>query len=241
MQTSVEFIKGIGPLKAKLLEKELEIRNYNDLLLHFPYRYLDAAHVQQIGSIQPDQEWVQLKGIIMNLQEHGSGFKRRLTATLYDSSGQLELVWFQGINMVMKMIEPNTAYSIFGKISYFNGAPNIAHPELEKTQTVANNMVNTMQPVYNVTEKLRAKAINNRTIAKYTQALFEKLNYNSIYEPIPYSLLNKYQLVGRFEALKEIHFPTDSRKLTTAIHRLKWEELLITQLKIIKSNLSTLR
>ncbi|HRP89586.1 MAG TPA: ATP-dependent DNA helicase RecG [Edaphocola sp.] len=237
LQTSVEFIKGIGPLRAKLLEKELGIQNYNDLLLHFPYRYLDATNVQQISSINPDQEWVQLKGIIINLQEHGTGFKKRLTAQLLDPSGKVELVWFQGINTVMNMIEPNTAYTVFGKISYFNGLPNIAHPEIEKTTTQQHTAGNTLQPVYSVTEKLRAKAINNRTFAKFTQALLEKLRPEDVYEPLPIPVLQQYNLIGRYKALKEIHFPSDAEQLAAAIYRLKWEELFITHLKIIKSNL----
>lgn len=237
LQTSVEFLKGVGAFKATLLQKELGIFNFNDLIHYFPYRYLDTTQVQSISSLQPDQEWVQLKGIIMNFQEHGTGFKKRLTATLYDPSGQLELVWFQGISYVTKNIQANTAYTVFGKLSFFNGFPTITHPELEKVQVGVQEKTDTMLPTYSVTEKLRAKGITNRNFAKLTQALFSKIQPYDVYETLPPSLLQQYGLMGRFEALKQIHFPVNAEALSRAKHRLKWEELFIAQLKISQSNL----
>lgn len=237
LQTSVEFLKGIGAFKASLLAKELSIHNYNDLLHYFPYRYLDTTQVQSIKSLSSEQEWVQLKGIIMNFQEHGAGFKKRLTATLYDPSGQLELVWFQGINFVQKNIQANTPYSVFGKLTFFNGFPTITHPELEPIKQGVASKSETMQPVYSVTEKLRAKGINNRNFAKITQAVLEKIKFNDIYETLPGTLLQRYQLMARFDALKQIHFPDNAQALQLATYRLKFEELLIAQLKIAQGKL----
>ncbi|RQO29980.1 ATP-dependent DNA helicase RecG [Taibaiella sp. KBW10] len=237
LHTSIEFLKGVGSFKAELLRKELNIASYSDLLHHFPYRYIDSTQVQHIKSLQPDQEWVQLRGIIMNLQEHGAGFKKRLTATLYDQTGQLELVWFQGISFVAKNIQSNTAYSVFGKLSFFNGFPTITHPELELVKPGAQTTTPTMLPAYSVTEKLRAKGVNNRSFAKLTQALLEKINPSDIYETLPPELLQQYNLCGRYEALSQIHFPQNARSLEQASHRLKWEELFIAQLKITKANL----
>lgn len=237
LQTPVEFLKGIGAFKATLLQKDLGLFNFNDVLHYFPYRYLDTTKVQDIKSLNPEQEWVQLRGIIMNLQEQGTGFKKRLTATLYDKTGQMELVWFQGVSYVTKMIEPNTAYSIFGKLTFFNGYPTITHPELEKIQSGSTAATETMLPVYSVTEKLRAKGTNNRSFAKITQSLFEKISARDIYETLPNYLLNQYQLMGRLEALQQIHFPRNAASLAKAIQRLKWEELFFTQLKISQSNL----
>ncbi len=237
LQTSVEFLKGIGAFKATLLTKELGIANYNDLLHHFPYRYLDTTEVQQIGALTPDKEWVQLRGIIMNFQEHGTGFKKRLTATLYDQTGQLELVWFQGINFILKQIKPNTPYSVFGKLSFFNGFPTVTHPELEPLQGNAEKKAETMQPLYSVTEKLRSKGINNRSFAKITQALFEKIAEKDIYEILPEYLLRRHQLMGRYAALQQVHFPVSQAALEAARTRLKWEELFIAQLKIQQAGL----
>lgn len=237
LQTSVEFLKGIGAFKATLLTKELGIANYNDLLHHFPYRYLDTTEVQQIGALTPDKEWVQLRGIIMNFQEHGTGFKKRLTATLYDPTGQLDLVWFQGINFILKQIKPNTPYSVFGKLSFFNGFPTVTHPELEPLQGNAEKKAETMQPLYSVTEKLRSKGINNRSFAKITQALFEKIAEKDIYEILPEYLLRRHQLMGRYAALQQVHFPVSQAALEAARTRLKWEELFIAQLKIQQAGL----
>lgn len=236
LQTAVEFLKGIGTFRAILLQKELGIQNFNDLLQYFPYRYLDTTEVQDIKSLSPEQEWVQLRGIIMNFQEHGTGFKKRLTATLIDASGQMELVWFQGISYITKNIVANTAYSVFGKLSFFNGFPTITHPELESIQAGNKSKTETMLPVYSVTEKLRAKGINNRNFAKITQSLFEKINSSDVYETLPLELRQRYQLMGRFEALQQIHFPQHAAQLAKATERLKWEELFIAQLKILQSN-----
>jgi ATP-dependent DNA helicase RecG len=237
LQTSVEFLKGIGSFKAELLRKELHISTYGDLLHYFPYRYIDGTQVQNIQSLQPDQEWVQLKGIIMNFNEHGSGFKKRLTATLYDQTGQLELVWFQGISYVQKNILPNTAYSIFGKLTFFNGFPTITHPEIEAIKPGQNNAAPTMQPAYSVTEKLRSKGLNNRSFAKVTQAMLEKIRPGDIYETLPPNILQQYNLCGRYEALSQIHFPQNAMAQQRSSHRLKWEELLIAQLKITRANI----
>lgn len=236
LQTPVEFLKGVGAFRATLLHKELGLNNYNDLLHYFPYRYLDTTAVQDIRSLRPEQEWVQLRGILMNFQEHGTGFKKRLTATLYDASGQMELVWFQGISYVSKNIMPNTAYSVFGKLSFFNGFPSITHPELERVNTATGSKKENMLPVYSVTEKLRAKSINNRNFAKITQSLFEKIGPSDVYETLPQSLRRRYDLMGRYEALHQVHFPKNAESLAKATERLKWEELFMAQLKILQSN-----
>src|SRR5690606_3094483 len=127
--------------------------------------------------------------------------------------------------------------TVFGKLSFFNGFPTITHPELEKVQVGANEKTETMLPTYSVTEKLRAKGITNRNFAKITQALFSKIQPYDVYETLPQSLLQQYGLMGRFEALRQIHFPVNAEALSRARHRLKWEELFIAQLKISQSNL----
>ncbi len=237
LDTPVEFLKGVGPLRGELLRKELNIFTFGDLLQHFPLRYIDSAFVQNIGSLSPEQEYVQLQGIITNLSEEGSSFKKRLTATLYDKTGRVELIWFQGISYIKKGIQPNTVYNVFGKLSYFNSLPTISHPEIEQYNPAAP-VIKGMQPVYSTTEKLKSKGLSNRAFAKVLQSLWEKLSPKDIPEILPDSLLKHYNLINRFEAYKQIHFPANEQYRQQAERRLKWEELLLTQLRILRLKLN---
>ncbi len=217
-----------------MLRKELDIHLFGDLLDHFPYRYIDSTQVQQIGVIQPAQEYVQLKGILTHIYEEGQGFKKRLKASLSDTSGSIDLVWFQGITWVVKSLIPNRAYTVFGKLSVFNGQYSIVHPELELIDPNAAQqpVSKTMQPVYPSTEKLRNRGLNNRAFAKLAQALFEKLTPQDLPEILPTPIVQQYQLISRFDAYQQMHFPQSDTHRQLAERRLKWEELFITQLRI---------
>ncbi len=204
---------------------------------HFPLRHLDSQRVQSISALSAGQEYVQLQGFITNLSEEGQGFRKRLTATLYDQTGRLELIWFQGIHYVKKNIEANTLYSVFGKLGFYNGLPTISHPEIEIFQQSAG-VAGAMIPLYSTTEKLKAKGLNNRSFAKIMQALWEKLTPKEIPEILPQGLLTTYNLMGRYEAYRNIHFPQNEAAKTHAERRLKWEELFIAQLRIARLKLN---
>ena len=227
----------MGPFRAELLRKELNIQTIQDLLYHFPYKYLDSSEVSTIRSLSPDKEWVQLIGKMTNAMEHGSGFKKRLTVTFYDATGQMELVWFQGINYVLKSLDREHTYRIFGKLSFFNGFPTITHPEIEIINPEEPNKKGTVQPVYHTTEKLKSKGINNRNFAKLTQAAFEKITPADIPETLPKGVTSHFNLMQRYESLKQIHFPQNEAQLKLATRRLKWEELFFSQLKIARLQL----
>lgn len=237
LDTPVEFLKGVGPLRGELLRKELHIFSYGDLLQHFPLRYIDSEQVQHISALSPEQEYVQLQGTITHLIEEGQSFKKRLTATLYDTTGKVELIWFQGISYIQKSIQPNATYSVFGKLTWFNGSPTISHPEIELYNPLAPK-VSGMQPVYSTTEKLKAKGLSNRSFAKVMQALWEKLTPKDITEILPDNILQEYKLIGRFEAYRQIHFPAGEQYRHHAERRLKWEELLLTQIRILRLKLN---
>lgn len=236
LDTPVEFLKGVGPFRAELLRKELNIYSYNDLLHHFPLRYIDTAGMMKISQLTHEHEYVQLRGVILNFKEEGQSFRKRTTATLYDKTGSIELIWFQGGSFVEKNIQPNAVYNVFGKLSFFNGNANISHPEIELYN--ASAPVNSMQPVYSSTEKLKAKSITNRSFAKLLQAVFEKITPQDIAEILPQNILQHYQLMPRFEAFKQIHFPVNESLKKQAERRLKWEELLLSQLKILRLKLN---
>ncbi len=212
----------------------MDIHTFGDLLEHYPYRYLDSTQVQNIKSINPNQEYVQLKGTLINIFEEGSGFKRRLKATLTDQSGQLELVWFQGIPWIKKNLVPNKAYAVFGKVTVFNGSFSITHPEIEPVESHTPKDALTLQPVYPTTEKLRSRGLSNRAFARLLQALVEKLSPADVPEIIPQNILQQYGLIGRFDALVNIHFPQSETHRQLAEQRLKWEELFLTQMRIAR-------
>ena len=236
LDTPAEYLKGVGPIRGELLRKELNIYSYSDLLQHFPLRYIDTAGIMKIADLTHEHEYVQLQGVVFNFKEEGQSFRKRTTATLYDKTGSIELIWFQGGSFVQKNIQPNATYNVFGKLSFFNGLANISHPEIELYN--ASAPVNGMQPVYPSTEKLKGKGITNRSFAKLLQALFEKINASHVPEILPTTILQQYNLMPRFEAFKQIHFPVNETLRRQAERRLKWEELLLSQLKILRLKLN---
>ena len=235
LDSPIEFLRGVGPQRGEILRQELEISTFEDLLYHYPYRYFDRTQVTKINSINAQTEYVQLAGTLVNIIEEGAGRGKRLVATLYDDTGRIELLWFQGAQWMKKSLRENERYIVFGKVSLFNGYYNIAHPEIEPVN--AENSVAGMQPVYSTTEKLKAKGITNRSFAKITQALFEKLSPGDIPEMLSEQILREYKLLNRFHSLRWLHFPDTEEHERMARHRMKWEELFISQLMIARLRL----
>lgn len=229
--TPITYLKGVGPQKAELLWKELQISNFGELLHHFPYRYINNKSLEQINAITPLMEYVQLRGIIMNCREEGSGFKKRLVADLVDATGSLELVWFQGISWVQKQLIANKVYTVFGKVSYFNGRPTITHPDIELYDP--NNSQNpSITPLYPSTEKLKTRGLNNKTIGKLVQQVLENLQAQQAIDALPYSIIQSFQLLVYYEALQAIHKPSSLEAAEAARRRMKWEELFLMQVRI---------
>ncbi len=217
------------------MRAELGIANFEDLLFHFPYRYFDRTRVDKIAAINEQTEYVQLAGKITHIGEEGDGRKHRLIATFADDTGRLDLLWFQGANWMKRTLKEQERYIVFGKVSNFQGYYNIAHPEIEPWNSETS--VAGMQPVYSSTQKLITRGITNRSFAKITQALFEKLQPGDITEIVPERILREHQLCGRYFALRQIHFPESVEKEQTARRRLKWEELFLSQLSVARLRL----
>lgn len=205
------------------------------MLLHYPYRYFDRKRVDKIAQIHQNTDYVQLIGTVINIFEEGEGRKKRLVATFYDDTGKIELIWFQGAQWMKKSLVDHGRYILFGRVSFFNGVPNIAHPEMEPLNS--ETAIPGMQPVYPTTEKLRAKGLSNRSFAKVTQSLFEKIMPGDIPEILPASMLQQYRLCNRYQAMRWIHFPDTEEHMQAARYRLKFEELLASQLKIAQLRL----
>ncbi len=213
-----------------MLRNELEIASYEDLLFHFPYRYFDRTQITSINAINPESDLVQIAGTLINIDEEGTGRTKRLTATLYDETGRLELVWFQGMQWVKKSLTEQAKYLVFGKASVFNGVMNIVHPEIDLL-TPENSKAG-LQPVYPTTEKLRLRGVTNRSFAKITQSLFEKIKGLIVPEILPRNTLQRQGLCTRQQALQWIHFPSSDEEMNQARYRMKFEELFLSQLKI---------
>ncbi len=230
--TSIEFLKGVGPQRAALLNKELGIFTYSDLLHHYPYRYEDRTKFFTVAEITEEMPYVQLRGFIKNKELIGTGFKKRLVATFEDSTGKVELVWFQGINWVVDKIKPGIEYVVFGKPARFGSKFNIAHPELDVfTETL--NKTQSLRPVYPLTEKLRSKYFDTKVIARLQQELLV-LAKEHILETLPYNILHQHSFIGKRDAVVNIHFPKNHEALAKARHRLKFEELFLLQLKLLR-------
>jgi len=240
LNTPINFLKGIGEQRAALLLKELELETVFDLLQFFPLRYSDRTTfitVQQ--AIQDayksvDLKEMQLKGLLRNMHVIGGGRKRRLTAEFYDGTGSMELVWFNGIPWLQKWLKADTQYIIYGKPSIFQGNVNFMHPEIEPAAMSEYVFGGKMQPVYSGTEKLRAKGITSKLLGKWMQVAFEQLPKTELYENLPEPVQQKYKLIGRWDAYYQIHFPVSDQHLQHAIRRLKFEELFIDQVKMLR-------
>lgn len=238
LQSPIEYLKGVGPLRADLLKKELGIFTFGDLLEHFPYRHLDKTKVDAIASINYQQDFVQVKGRLIDMEVIGANRGKRLVAHLKDATGVLELVWFQGINWVEKRLVIGSDYLVFGKPTFFMSKPQITHPEIDVLTPDNAEGKNVLEPIYPTTEKLKAKGLNGRTIGKLTAALLPQIHEKDIPEILPDAVVQKLQLPHRYKAYQQVHFPPDAGTYEAALNRLKFEELFLAQLRMamIKSN-----
>ncbi len=215
-----------------MLKKELNIYTFADLLEHYPHRHIDKTKVSRIKDINPQTEFIQVAGKLVYIEVVGERRGKRLVAQLQDDTGTLELAWFQGINWVQKSLVTGMQYLVFGRTGFFNGKPQIVHPEIETFVPAKADGKNFLEPVYPTTEKLKARALNGRQLGKLTYALFSQLKPETIIENIPDDLLRRLQLMGRYEAYCNIHFPVSGEAYQQAVKRLKFEELFIAQVRL---------
>ena len=233
LQTPIEYLKGVGPAKAELLKKDLEIFTFHDLIFHFPYRHIDRSRIYKVKEIDSSLAFIQLKGTIGNLRTIGEGRASRLVAEFYDGSGVLELVWFQGVKWVKENLKANKTYLIFGKPSEFNGSFNMVHPTLDDPEDLQNKRYLHIMPLYTCSEKMKARGLDSKAIMKMVHAVISDPRFE-LAENIPSQIISKYQFLSRIEAFKQVHFPENLEKLGKAEHRLKFEELFFIQLRLLR-------
>src|SRR5687767_9807322 len=233
--TPIEFLKGVGPQRAALLNKELNIFTFGDLIQHYPFRYEDRSRFYSIREMNEDMPFVQIKGKILKKELLGSGFKKRLVANFSDGAGEMELIWFQGINWVNEKIKPGIEYVVFGKPTRYGSHFSIAHPELEPP-TANSERKGSLRPVYPLTEELRSRHIDSKTLSRFVQELLV-LAKDKIRETLPLSLITENKFLSKKDALINIHFPADHQLLGRSQERLKFEELFYVQFRLLKMKL----
>lgn len=228
----IKYLPGVGPKRADLLNKELEIHTYLDLLHYYPYKYIDRSKTYKISEIDGSMPYIQLRGRIVSYNTHGEGARRRLTALFSDGTGVIELVWFKGIRYITERYKPGTEYTLFGRPTLFNGKFNIAHPELDPIDDRIDNTTG-LQGYYNTTEKMKNAFLNSKALQKMVYTLLTSIQA-PLPETLPAPVIAHMQLMGITDALRNIHFPISVGHLRRAEMRLKFEELFYLQLHILR-------
>lgn len=218
-----------------LLQKELSIFTYGDLLQHFPFRHEDRTKIYSVSEANETMPNIQLRGRISEFGEIGVARKKRLVGTFSDGTGEIDLVWFQGVNWVKEKIKPGIEYLVFGKPNRFGKKLSIAHPEIDVV-TANKEQGGQLQPVYSLTDRLRTKRIDSKFIGKLVEDVL-RMAEQSIRETLPVEIIQSHRLIPKKHALKQIHFPKDASELAAAQQRLKFEELFYIQLRLLKLKL----
>jgi len=202
------------------------------LLHHFPLRHIDRTNIEKIGSINYTTDYIQVAGKITGIELLGERSARRMIAWLEDETGLVELTWFRGIQWMQKILQEGSRYLVYGKTGFFNGRPQITHPEIEPYTPELKSGKSFLEPVYPTTEKLKAKGLNGRQIAKLTAALLPLISAKDVYENIPGQVVQQLNLINRYDAVAALHFPATMAAYEKALHRLKFEEFFLAQVRM---------
>ena len=228
--TPIEFLKGVGPAKAELLKKELNIFSFADLLYYYPFRYVDRSEFHKISELLSLNEPAQIKGRIVSFSESGTGYTKRLNAKFQDDTGMVELVWFKGVKWIKSSLKINEEIIVYGKIKQFGNKWNIPHPEISNVD--AKNTVKGFQPVYSSTERLNSMGLNSKGFEKIVGELLLNID-GQIEDLLPIKVKENYNLMDALNAVKLIHKPADMASAQRAAFRLKFEELFFLQLELL--------
>lgn len=237
LDTPIAYLKGVGPKKSELLINELDVNTFGDLLDCFPFRYIDKTKVHKIRDITPQTQYIQLKGILTNIQTFGEKRSRRLVAKLKDGTGSIELIWFRGVNYWAKNLQNGHEYLVFGKPAFFRNKANLPHPEIEIVNNQEVAAASRMQPVYSTTEKLKSRSLDSKGIYRLIKTLFDKIGAKDVIENLPLAIREEHHLIDRWKAYKNLHLPKDHEIIDKALFRLKFEEYFFIQLRIYQIKL----
>jgi len=259
----IKYIQGVGPHRAEMLDKELNIRTVGDMIGYYPYKYIDRSKFYRISEINGNMPYIQIIGQILSFESIGEGKGSRLVAHFSDGTGVIDLVWFQGVKYITKTYSTRTFYVVFGKPQVFKGRINVAHPEIEKADisslgdniqyqnyqqeiftdvehadisvstSSANKAKSSFRPAYNTTDRMKKRGLNSNAIAKLMENVF-KMMTEPLKETLPNFILNRYNFISYDQAVRNIHFPESPEMLRKAQARLKFEELFYVQMNILK-------
>jgi len=237
LHNNIEFLKGVGSKRAEILQKELNIFTWNDLIHHFPFRYVDKSKFYRIEEINEDTQFIQIKGVLKSMQLIGANRKRRLQGTFEDDSGSIDLVWFAKTDWIQKALKTGVEYVVYGKPKKFGRSFSITHPEIKTAGEIVKQN-HSLEPVYNTTEKMKKFNLDSKGISRLQMNALEQLNHTELTEILPLDVLDAYKLLSRNKAYHEIHFPNTEESLSKAIFRIKFEELLLIQLRLLRSKIN---
>ncbi|MDY0101832.1 MAG: ATP-dependent DNA helicase RecG [Lentimicrobium sp.] len=233
LDTPIEYLKGIGPSRAEALRKETGVSTFGEMLHYYPFRYVDRSKFYTVTEIDSDAAWLQLKGKITSIQTIGTGRTARLVMNFRDHTGNVELIWFQGLKWIKEKVGVGREYIIFGKPNHFNGKYNFTHPDIEPVEEDALVQNEPLQPYYSTSEKLKNRGFTPKNFVRIMRTLLSQV-YKNIPETLSPQLLQAARLMPRAEALVNIHFPRDPQSLARAQQRLKFDELFFIQLQLLR-------
>ncbi|MGB4846620.1 MAG: DEAD/DEAH box helicase, partial [Saprospiraceae bacterium] len=230
----IEYLKGVGPARGEVLRKELSIHRIGDLLWDLPFRYIDKSEITSVVQAKSLPDSVQLKGIFTEKIIEGTGHKKRLVGTFEDSSGEIEVIWFQRYKEIDQWVKTGKPYLLYGKVQDFRGKYNIVHPEIEEISE-DKAISSGLDPVYSSSEKLILKGLDSKGRRKIIKQLFSQLRPNDIKENLSAVIISKLRFKSRYETFKDVHLPVNKNDLQHARNRIKFEELFFLQLLLLRA------
>ena len=236
LNNPVYYLKGISNVRASILSAELGLTRLNDLLHFFPYRYIDRTKFYKINELINNNSDIQIIGRVVELKTIQQKKGTRLVGKFQDDTGAIELVWFKGHKWLKDSIKINTQFVIYGKLNYFKGVFSIVHPEMDLLEDYKKKIQTKLQPVYSSTDKLVNSGLSPKVFRGYLQDLLQQI-FEQIQESLSTELIVNHGLIGKKEALLNIHFPTSPEMLEKAQYRLKFEELFFIQLQLVRKKL----
>lgn len=230
LETDVQFLPGVGPKRASLLRSELGVSTVGDLLRTFPFRYIDRSSIQLISEVQSSSAYVQILAKVISSQVSG----KRLSVFVQDQSGTMEMVFFKGVKYTYDRLKPGSVFLFFGKPSIFNGKLNMVHPEIDNPPSGGSvNFSGTLTGVYNSTDRLKNGGVTGKVMNRLMAEAID-MAISDVEETLPEYILREKALVPLKYAIRNVHFPVDQAALEKARYRLKWEELFLLQLSLLK-------
>ena len=229
LNQSIEFVKGVGPARSKLLGEELNLKTIKDLIDFYPYRYIDRSRFYKIEEIPKNQSEVQIIGKIKSIRRTKVRYRDRLNCEFYDNSGKIDLIWYRGFNWVEESLKINDEYVVYGKVTWYGNKPSIAHPEIKSKSNFNRNVPRRLHGIYSSTERLVNEGVTQKYFIKIIYNILNSIQ-NHIKENLSSSIIQEFDLIDRYKAIVNIHLPESQELLTESKKRLKFEELFFNQL-----------